>query len=82
MGFFFRYRFQTDSEAYPASYPIGTGATYTEFKRSGCEVHHSLSSSADVKGWVELYLHSPNTLLWRGAQLKHRDTFIFTFTLD
>jgi hypothetical protein len=27
---------------------------------------------------VEIYLHSPNTLTWRGAQLKHRD-FIFTF---
>jgi len=28
---------------------------------------------------VELYLHSPNTPSWRGAQLKHRDTFTFTF---
>jgi hypothetical protein len=26
---------------------------------------------------VELYLHSPNTPSWRGAQLKHRDNFIF-----
>jgi enoyl-CoA hydratase/carnithine racemase len=24
---------------------------------------------------VELYLHSPNTPPWRGAQLKHRDNF-------
>jgi hypothetical protein len=24
---------------------------------------------------VELYLHSPNTPSWSGAQLKHRDTF-------
>jgi hypothetical protein len=24
---------------------------------------------------VELFLHSPNTPSWRGAQLKHRDTF-------
>jgi hypothetical protein len=30
---------------------------------------------------VELYLHSPNTFSWRGAQLKHRDNFSFTFTL-
>jgi hypothetical protein len=29
-------------------------------------------SSAEVKEWVELYLHSPNTPSWRGAQLKHR----------
>jgi hypothetical protein len=27
---------------------------------------------------VELYLHSPNTPSWRGAQLKHRDNFTFT----
>jgi len=30
---------------------------------------------------VELYIHSPNTPPWRGAQLKHRDNFTFTFTL-
>jgi hypothetical protein len=29
---------------------------------------------------VEIYLHSPNTPSWRGAQLKHRDSFTFTFT--
>jgi hypothetical protein len=28
---------------------------------------------------VNLYLHSPNTPLWRGAQLKHRDNFTFYF---
>jgi len=28
---------------------------------------------------VELYLHSPNTPSRRGAQLKHRDNFTFTF---
>jgi hypothetical protein len=28
---------------------------------------------------VELYLHSLNTPSWRGAQLKHRDNFTFTF---
>jgi hypothetical protein len=28
---------------------------------------------------VELYLHSPNTPPWRGAQFKHRDNFTFTF---
>jgi uncharacterized membrane protein YqjE len=26
---------------------------------------------------VELYLHSPNTPSWHGAQLKHRDNFTF-----
>jgi hypothetical protein len=28
---------------------------------------------------VELYLHSPNMPSWRGAQLKHRGNFTFTF---
>jgi hypothetical protein len=35
---------------------------------SGREADHSPPSSAEVKGWVELYLHSPNTPSWRGAQ--------------
>jgi hypothetical protein len=26
---------------------------------------------------VGLYIHSPNTPPWRGAQLKHRDKFTF-----
>jgi hypothetical protein len=26
---------------------------------------------------VELYLHSPNTPSWSGAQTKHRDNFTF-----
>jgi hypothetical protein len=37
---------------------------------SGCEADHSPPSSAEVKEWVELYFHSPNTPSWRvgGAQ--------------
>jgi hypothetical protein len=30
---------------------------------------------------MELYSHSSNTPLWRGAQLKHRDNFSF-YLLD
>jgi hypothetical protein len=36
---------------------------------SGREADHSPPSSAEVKEWVELYLHYPNTPSWRGAQL-------------
>jgi hypothetical protein len=36
---------------------------------SGREADHSPPSSAEVKEWVELYLHSPNTPSWRGSQL-------------
>jgi hypothetical protein len=35
----------------------------------GWEADHMPLSSAGVKEWVELYLHSPNTPSWRGAQL-------------
>jgi hypothetical protein len=33
------------------------------------EADHSPPSSTEVKEWVELYLQSPNTPSWRGAQL-------------
>jgi hypothetical protein len=36
---------------------------------SGRETDHSPPSSAEVKEWVELYVHSPNTPSWRGVQL-------------
>jgi hypothetical protein len=56
------------------------GAFTLGVKRLELEADYSLPSSAEVKEWVELYLHSPNTPSWRGAQLKHRDNFTFTFT--
>jgi hypothetical protein len=45
----------------------------------GREADYSPPSSAEVKECVELYLHSPNTPSWCGAQLKHRDNFTFYF---
>jgi hypothetical protein len=39
-------------------------------KWPGRETDHSPPPSAEVKEWVELYLHSPNKPSWRGAQLK------------
>jgi hypothetical protein len=56
----------------PAQPPIQwvPGALSLGIKRLGREADHSLPSSAEVKEWVELYLHSPNTPSWRGAQLK------------
>jgi hypothetical protein len=43
----------------------------------GREADHSPPSSAEVKEWVELYLHSPNAPSWRGAQLgEHRGNFL------
>jgi len=46
-------------------------------KRLGREADHLPSSSAKVKECMKLYFHFPNTLSWRGAQLKHRDNFTF-----
>jgi hypothetical protein len=58
------------------------GAVSLGIKLPGREADHSAPSSAEVKEWVELYLHSPYTPPWRGARLKekHRDNFTFTFS--
>jgi len=36
-------------------------ALYLEVKRPGREADHSPPSSAEVKGCMDLYFHSPNT---------------------
>jgi hypothetical protein len=46
------------------------GALSLGVKWPGREADHSPPSSAEVKELVDLYLHSPNTLSWRRAQLK------------
>jgi hypothetical protein len=45
---------------------------------SGSEADHSSPSSAEVKEWVELYLHFSNTPSWCGAQLggAHRGIYM------
>jgi hypothetical protein len=53
------------------------GALSLGVKRLGREADHQPPSRAEVKEWVELYLHSPNTPSWRGARLKHRGNFTF-----
>jgi hypothetical protein len=68
----------------PTQPPIqwAAGALPLGVKRLGREADHSSQSSTEVKEWVELYPHFPNTPSWRGAQLKHRDNFTFTFTFN
>jgi hypothetical protein len=47
---------------------------------SGREADHSTPSGAEVKKWVELYLHSPNAPSWRGVQLgEHRDDNFYLY---
>jgi hypothetical protein len=38
---------------------MGTRGSFPGVKRPGREADHSPPSSAEVKEWVELYLHSP-----------------------
>jgi hypothetical protein len=64
------HRVQNGSGPHPASYPMGTKDPSLGVKRPGREADHSPPSSSGVKEWVKLYLRSPNTPSWRGAQLK------------
>jgi hypothetical protein len=50
-------------------------------KRLGSEVYHSPTFSAEVKKYVELYLHSPNTSPWRSAKLSTGATLRFLLSL-
>jgi len=54
---------------------------YLGVKRPQRESYHSPPSSAEVKVYVEVHLHSPNKPPWHGAQLNHRDNVTFTFLL-
>jgi hypothetical protein len=63
--------------ALPASYPMGTGDSFP-----AGEADNSPPSNAEIKEWVEMYIHSSNTPSWRGDQLKmHRDNFILLLLL-
>jgi hypothetical protein len=53
------HRVQNGSGAHPASYPMGTRGSFPGVKRPVREADLSPPSSAEVKEWVELYLHSP-----------------------
>jgi hypothetical protein len=51
------------------------GTLSLEVKRSGREADHSPPSTAEVREWVELYLHSPYAFMTWGSVKKHRDNF-------
>jgi hypothetical protein len=57
--FLFHHRVQNGPGADPASYPVGTRGSFLGVKRPGRESDNSPPSSAEVKEWVELYLHFP-----------------------
>jgi len=60
----------------PTQPPVNSRSSFPVHKRPGREADHSPPSS------VELYLHSPNTPSWRGAQLKQRYNFTFYLNLE
>jgi hypothetical protein len=61
---------RTGSGAYSASCKMETGGSFPRGKaRSGRDVDHSPSSSADVVNEYELFLLSPQVPLWRVAGL-------------
>jgi hypothetical protein len=72
------HRVQNGSGTCLAPYPMGTGGSFPGVKRPRREADYSPISSAEVKEWLELYLHSSNTPSWRGTQLKKaQDNFAF-----
>jgi hypothetical protein len=51
--FSFLHVVQTGSGVHPTFYPIGTGGSYPDLKRPGCEADHSPPTSAEVKKmWI------------------------------
>jgi hypothetical protein len=58
-NFSLHHRVQNGSGAHRTSYPMGTKGTSLGVKRPRGEADHSPPSSAEVKEWVKLYLHSP-----------------------
>jgi len=54
---------------------MGSRGSFPGVRQPKHEADRSPPSSAEVKEEVEIYLHSPNTPSWRGAQLKHRNNF-------
>jgi hypothetical protein len=74
-NFSLHHRVQTGSGIHPPSYPMGTRGSFPGVKRPWRESLHSPPCSADVtKAWC--YTSTPNTPLWRGDDLKHRENFL------
>jgi hypothetical protein len=80
-NFYLHHRVQTGSGTHPTFYPMVLGAVSVWGNAAGTWRRPITSISCRGQECVELYLHSPNTPPWRGAQLKHRDSFTFTLSL-
>jgi len=76
-NFSLRHHVQTDSGAHSASYPMGTVGSFGGVKRPWCKSDHSHRSTAEVKKYVKLRLHSLNTSLYRGAYLSTGKIYLY-----
>jgi hypothetical protein len=78
-NFSLHHRVQNGSGAHPASYPMGTRGSFLGAKAAGSRSWQltSIWCRGQRMNWAMSPL--PNTPSWRGAQLKHRDIFTFTF---
>jgi hypothetical protein len=76
------HRVQTGSWAHPASYPMGTRGYFSGGKVAGAWSWPLTSSWCRGQRMSGAIPPLPNKPSWRGAQLKQRDTFIFTFTIQ
>jgi len=55
------------------------GAFSLGIKRPEREADHSPTSTAEVKEWVELYIHSPNMPSWHGAKLQKKKGQLYLY---
>jgi hypothetical protein len=79
--FSLRYGAQTDSEAHPPFYLMGTETITLEVKRPGREADHSPPSSTETKNaWSYTSTHQYVFMTW--CLVKHRDNLIFTCCLS
>jgi hypothetical protein len=72
---------QIGSGVHLASYPMGTRGSFPGGKAAGAWSWPLTSIKCRGPECMEIYLHSPNTPSWRGAQLKHRDNFSFIINI-
>jgi hypothetical protein len=70
VNFSLHHRVQTESGAHPASYLMGTRGSFPGGKAAGGWSWPLTSTYFRGHECVDIYLHSPNTTSWRGAQLK------------
>jgi hypothetical protein len=82
VNFSLHHRVHTGSGAHPVSYPMGTKGSFPGDKEAGAWSWPLTSIQCRGQECVEIYLHSPNTPPCRGAQLKHRNKFTFTFKVS